>query len=97
IALPYPPLAFEGRGTARSAVEGLLWASSPSTMLRMVPLPCKCRGGFLVQRHPSPPRLHRTALLLGIDALGLGGAARPGALALHRLDMGTIDQIRQPR
>ena len=28
-----------GRGTARSAVEGLKAPTSPSTMLRMVPLP----------------------------------------------------------
>jgi hypothetical protein len=42
-----PPRDFAGRGTARSAVEGLFWVwKDPSTMLRMVPLPCKCRGGF---------------------------------------------------
>jgi hypothetical protein len=30
-----------GRGTARSAVEGLCSAHGPSTMLRMVPLPTR--------------------------------------------------------
>ena len=32
--------------TARSAVEGNGTAQGPSTMLRMVPLPSKSRGGF---------------------------------------------------
>ena len=57
-SVPNPPLDFEGRGTARSAVEGrersersFLWAETalsrrPSTSLRLVPLPCKGRGGF---------------------------------------------------
>ena len=49
-----PPLDFEGRGTARRVVEGRersererlrLRLRRPSTMLRMVPLPCKSRGG----------------------------------------------------
>ena len=53
-----PPLAFEGRGTMRSMVEGRRASamlrlveerslrSHPSTALRAVPLPCKGRGGF---------------------------------------------------
>jgi hypothetical protein len=48
--LPYrehisPPLHLQGRGTARSAVEGTLLQKDPSTMLRMVPLPRKSGGG----------------------------------------------------
>jgi hypothetical protein len=42
-----PPPDFRGRGTARSAVEGFFEAGkNPSTALRAVPLPGKCRGGF---------------------------------------------------
>src|ERR1700750_2198352 len=37
-----------GRGTARSAVEGPTDSASPSTMLRMVPLPIASRQGGLV-------------------------------------------------
>jgi ubiquinone/menaquinone biosynthesis C-methylase UbiE len=55
---PNPPLDFEGRGTTRRVVEGrerserspgrrvTALPRRPSTMLRMVPLPCKSRGGF---------------------------------------------------
>ena len=39
-----PPLLSQGRGTARSAVEGPAAAAVPSTMLRMVPLPCEIEG-----------------------------------------------------
>ena len=48
-----PPRDFAGRGTARSAVEGFFGVGKgPSTMLRMVPFPCKRRGGFL-ETEPS--------------------------------------------
>jgi hypothetical protein len=46
-----PPLLLQGRGTARSAVEGLraqpaVFDGGPSTMLGMVPLPSNARGGI---------------------------------------------------
>ena len=44
----YPSLDFEGRGTSRRLVEGHLprcGKDRPSTMLRLVPLPGKSRGG----------------------------------------------------
>ncbi len=42
----HPPLHLQGRGTARRAVEGPSYGlQDPSTMLRMVPLPEKSRGG----------------------------------------------------
>jgi hypothetical protein len=47
IDLGFPPLHLQGRGTARRAVEGLRGGEEiPSTMLRMVPLPSKPRGGL---------------------------------------------------
>jgi hypothetical protein len=43
------PCILQGRGTRRSLVEGpLLTAKNPSTALRAVPLPDKCRGGIRV-------------------------------------------------
>jgi hypothetical protein len=42
LPMPRPPCAEGvGRGTARSAVEGPTAPESPSTMLRMVPLPIR--------------------------------------------------------
>src|SRR5688500_9964192 len=48
---------------------------------------------FLVQPHPSPPLLDRTALFLGLEPLALGGAAGAGADALGLADMGPGDQL----
>jgi hypothetical protein len=43
-----PHQDFLGRGTRRSLVEGFFpTPKSPSTALRAVPLPGKCRGGIL--------------------------------------------------
>jgi hypothetical protein len=53
----YPPRDFAGRGTARSVVEGVLRnQQDPSTMLRMVPLLGKCRGGTAERPASHPPR-----------------------------------------
>src|SRR4051812_16058732 len=51
-----------GRGTARSAVEGQSALESPSTMLRMVPLPMSFahREERLHPTHPSPTPARRT-------------------------------------
>src|SRR3954451_20203572 len=49
-----PPLPLQGRGPARSAVEGLPSPRGPSTTLRVVPLPRKSGGGFRL-----PDRLPR--------------------------------------
>src|SRR5215217_1494476 len=50
-----PPLHLQGRGTVRRTVEGPFTSPrTPSTMLRMVPLPAKSRGGFAGAAHSSP-------------------------------------------
>ena len=45
---------FWGRGTAKRGGGALFEQQSPSTMLRMVPLPSKCRGGITSAYLPPP-------------------------------------------
>src|SRR5205085_9272566 len=57
------------------------WWRGPSTALRAVPLPCKCRGGNL-RPPPVPPVQHLPALLFrDADQAGMGvggeGLVRP--------------------
>ena len=91
-----PPLDFEGRGTARSAVEGRersersfqrgrsALSRRPSTSLRVVPLPCKSRGGLNGMRAIGPLAIIALALAIagaaqasrGTDAAALAEARR---------------------
>src|SRR4051794_3930208 len=68
-----------GRGTARSAVEGQFESASPSTMLRMVPLPIRFadREDWMAPPRASAPRrfpfgIIRPALRAFVGALEVG-------------------------
>src|SRR3954468_23681133 len=75
-----PPPDFRGRGTGRSAVEGLLLEGqkSPSTAFHAVPLPSKSRGG---DRRPrldsSAPSRHARAMILAPLLLALAAPSAP--------------------
>src|SRR5436190_22380462 len=55
-----------GGGPLEERWRGLLCSKSPSTMLRMVPLPCKCRGG-LSQTAQRPARRFGHHFVLVLD------------------------------
>jgi hypothetical protein len=59
----------------RSVVEGILLSQEvPSTALRAVPLPCKCRGGKVAESRPV-----WTPAFAGVT---LGGQASPPSSAV---------------
>jgi len=68
-ALEIPPPDFRGRGTMRSMVEGFFGGcESPSTTLRVVPLPGKCRGGFPYRASTRTISASSTALIVSVSS-----------------------------